>query len=226
LNKVQFDPIWEEKYSAGHQQKAPWDSVVSFVYRFKPKQKNNNEIKILEVGCGTASNLWFFALESFDVTGIEASASAIQTAKNRFQQFSLRGQLDVGSFTNLPYEDNSFDLVIDRGALCCVGTECLKEAISEISRVIKTGGKFLYTPFSEKHSSFTSGQKGGDDLILNITKGSLVNVGQIRFCTEEDIKKILPEKNWQYLGVQHIQKENFLDKDDVTGQWNIIVEKK
>ena len=31
---ISFDPIWEEKYGNGHNEKAPWDQVVSFIFRF------------------------------------------------------------------------------------------------------------------------------------------------------------------------------------------------
>src|SRR5450759_4979807 len=33
MEAVSFDPIWEDKYKAGHQQRAPWDEVVSFLFR-------------------------------------------------------------------------------------------------------------------------------------------------------------------------------------------------
>ncbi len=34
---VTFDPIWEEKYAAGHVQNYPWDMVVFFVFRNIPR---------------------------------------------------------------------------------------------------------------------------------------------------------------------------------------------
>src|SRR5688572_320998 len=108
---VSFDTIWEERYAAGHQQRAPWDEVVSFLFRHAPRDRPRNAVKILEVGCGTASNLWFAALEGFDVYGLEGSSSAVETAKKRFAADKLKGDLRTGDFTDLPYEDNFFDLV-------------------------------------------------------------------------------------------------------------------
>ena len=41
----------------------------------------------------------------------------------RFEREGLSGDLRVGNFTSLPFDDNSFDLVIDRASLCCIGAE-------------------------------------------------------------------------------------------------------
>jgi 2-polyprenyl-3-methyl-5-hydroxy-6-metoxy-1,4-benzoquinol methylase len=79
-----LDPIWEEKYSAGHAQRYPWDPVVTFIFRNAPRDRPRSEVRILEVGCGTASNLWFAAREGFNVAGVDGGESAIAYAKQRF----------------------------------------------------------------------------------------------------------------------------------------------
>ncbi|NEO02836.1 MAG: class I SAM-dependent methyltransferase, partial [Moorea sp. SIO3I7] len=126
-----FDPIWEAKYSAGHRNLYPWDIVVSFLFRNYPRNKPRNEVKILEIGCGTGNNLWFAAREGFNVSGIEGSSSAIASAQDRFTTEGLTGDLRVGDFTQLPFESNSFDLVFDRGSLTCCGFTAGQQAVAE-----------------------------------------------------------------------------------------------
>ena len=176
-----FDPIWEEKYRNGHHEKYPWDTVVSFVFRHAPKNLKPNEIKILEVGCGTGSNLWFAAREGFRVSGIDASQSAIEYARDRFNKEGLDGELKVGDFTKLPFNSDNYDLVIDRAAIACCSLTAAEHVICEIYRVLKTNGKFLFNPYSTKHTSALSGEKGSDGLIYNITSGTLINCGQLCF---------------------------------------------
>ena len=157
--------IWERKNGAGHRQLYPWDMVVSFVFRHAPRDRARADVHILEVGCGTASNLWFAAREGFSVAGIDASAAAIAAARERFNADGLSGDLRVGSFTELPFPDASFDLVIDRGAITCVGLGAGRRAVTEAKRVLRSGGFFLLSnPYAVSHSSAAAGRRDPDGL--------------------------------------------------------------
>lgn len=154
MKKIIIDPVWEKKYQAGHQERYPWDVVVSFVYRNRPRDIPANQVKILEVGFGTGNNLWFAAREGFSVAGIEGSETAVKQARQRFEAEGLEGDLRFGDFTALPFESNKFDLAIDRGALCCVGRTRIVQAIREVCRCLKLGVKFLVQGYADSHTSF------------------------------------------------------------------------
>jgi len=145
---MSFNFAWEKGYARGHAQRYPWDCVVSFVYKYAPGDIPRNEIEILEVGCGTGSNLWFAAREGFSVAGIDGSWSAIGYARRRFWKEDLEGDFRVGDFTtSLPFQDEAFHLAIDRGALTSCSLSEGKKAIDEIKRVLKVGGRFLFNPY-------------------------------------------------------------------------------
>ena len=128
--------IWQEIYAQGQQiNHYPWDNVVSFVFSHKP-DKPRELTKILEVGCGGGGNLWFAAREGFSVTGIDFSKAAIDYAKTRFEQENLSGQFIVGSFEQLPTEERSYDLIIDRGALVCAPLSDVKLAVKKIHALL------------------------------------------------------------------------------------------
>ena len=103
-----FNPIWEKEiYGQGRQLgRYPYDAVVSFVFRYAPRDRERSAVRILEIGCGAGNNLWFAAREGFSVTGIDGSATAIDYARKRFAEEGLSGDLRVGDFTALPFEDN------------------------------------------------------------------------------------------------------------------------
>jgi SAM-dependent methyltransferase len=217
-----FDPLWEEKYAAGHAQRYPWDAVVSFVFRHAPRDRDRSEVKILEVGCGTASNLWFAAREGFSVAGVDASASAIRSAEQRFRAESLAADLRIADFTSLPFDDAQFDLAIDRAALSCCGRSAAHYAIGELARVLRPGGRLLFMPYSSAHSSRSSGKPGVDGLVLGISAGTLVGAGQICFWTEEDIRAAFA-RGWTLEKLEHVEAQERTDKArGVHAEWRCV----
>lgn len=192
--------MWEEElYSEGrHLNRYPYDQVVTFLFRNAPPRPRQT-VRVIEVGCGAGNNLWFAAREGFTVCGIDGSPSAIAFARKRFADEGLTGDLRVGDFTSLPFPDESADLAFDRGALTCAGFEAATRAIAEIRRVLSPGGRFLFTPFSTRHTSCHA--RDHDGLVSPVTTGDLAGLGQICFYDEGDIATILGE-GWQVLGLE------------------------
>jgi SAM-dependent methyltransferase len=219
-----FDPIWEEKYAHGHAQLYPWDAVVSFVFRSAPRGRPRDQVRILEIGCGTASNLWFAAREGFKVAGVDGSESAIEYAKQRFQQEGLTGDLQNADFINLPFEDTSFDLIIDCYALTCCGFLAGRQAVEEIRRVSRPNAKFLFNPYSDRHSSYVRGVKRQDGLVDGISAGTLVGAGQICFYGRSDVERAL-ENGWDVLSIEHVEIAKVTGSEQtVHAEWRVIAE--
>ncbi len=220
-----FDPVWEEKYAAGHASYYPWDAVVSFVFRNVPRDRPRSEIQIMEVGFGTAPNLWFAAREGFKVSGVEASSRAVDFAVSRFLREGLSGVLLLGDYTCLPFDDYSFDLVIDRGSLCCVGAKAQKLAVAEIHRCLRKGGRFLHNALGDSHSSMLTGELGQDGLIINITGGALVGVGQLCFTSRSELNSRFAD-GWKLLQVQRREWVDMLGlSSQIHAEWVVVAEK-
>jgi len=172
------DPVWEsEIYSQGHHlNRYPFDAVVSFLFRWRPRDKARGGTDVLEIGCGACNNLWFAAREGFRVAGIDGSESAISFAQKRFESEKLCGDLRVGNFLELPWGNETFDIGIDRGALVCVGHDAQCVAVEEMRRVLRLGGVFFFNGYSDEHTSAQSGEPLHDGRIANIHAGTLVGV--------------------------------------------------
>jgi SAM-dependent methyltransferase len=94
--------------------------------------------KILEIGCGTGNLLKFFYDQQIDYVGLDASEEMICYAKKDFPLANLI----VGDIYNLPFENESFDIVIVAGTLHHLPNETLESAITEIQRVLVPHGLF------------------------------------------------------------------------------------
>jgi tRNA (uracil-5-)-methyltransferase TRM9 len=90
----------------------------------------------LEVGCGNGKNMLY--RKDLKLQGIDICASFVQKC------ISKGLDVDLGTMTNLPYEDNSFDFVYCIAALHHLETSELRcKAIQEMIRVCKPGGKIF-----------------------------------------------------------------------------------
>jgi len=90
--------------------------------------------KILDIGCGKGFLLYEFAqvVAGAQVVGIDISKYAIDNGKEEIQQF-----LQIGNATVLPFEDNTFDLVVSINTLHNLYNFDLKKALQEMERVGK-----------------------------------------------------------------------------------------
>jgi SAM-dependent methyltransferase len=224
MNHSEPDPSWEKDlYSQGrHLNRYPFDAVVSFIYRWHPRDKLRSDVSIIELGCGAGNNLWFAAREGFSVAGIDGSPSAIEHARQRFAQDGLKGDLRVGDFTELPWPDVSFDLAVDRCSLTCASFSAQQRAIAEVRRVLTPGGLFFYNVYSDRHSSARSGRRLPDGRITEISNGTLVGVGSLYFSTRAEVESLFANA-WKILKLEHMELEDLSPKGVGShSEWRVV----
>ena len=108
-----------------------WQSVVAdFVAFYKLK----DGAKILDIGCAKGFMLYDFKQynPNFEIAGIDISQYAIDNAKPEVKDF-----LQVANADNLPFANNSFDLVIAINTLHNLKRDACQKALQEIMRVSK-----------------------------------------------------------------------------------------
>ena len=100
---------------------------------------------ILDIGCGAGVDTIIAALmagPSGSVTGIDLVPEMLERAKENAR---LAGALNVefmeGSAEELPFPDNTFDVVISNGVFNLVVDKV--KALGEVYRVLKPGGRFM-----------------------------------------------------------------------------------
>lgn len=101
-----------------------------------------SRVRLLDIGCGGGVLTEEYALMGCQVTGIDVSAKSISVAETHAAANRLPIKYKIGSGTQLPFEDQSFDVVS-----CCDVLEHITDwrmVIAETRRVLKPGGPFLF----------------------------------------------------------------------------------
>ena len=96
--------------------------------------------RVLEVSFGTGYLLTQYA-DRYETYGIDYNANMVATAKKNLTHKGLTSSLQQGSVEALPYQDDSFDTVINTMAF--TGYPDAHKALSELHRVLKPGGKLV-----------------------------------------------------------------------------------
>ncbi|MFX1534531.1 MAG: class I SAM-dependent methyltransferase [Promethearchaeota archaeon] len=104
--------------------------------------ERDKDLKILEVGCGAGHTSCYYAKKlGCHVTGVDISEQMVESAKKRAKSQNLTNvDFRVASALDLPFKDNTFDVVI---AESCTGVlPDRSRALQEYYRVLKVGGIF------------------------------------------------------------------------------------
>ncbi len=198
-----FDEKWErEIYSKGRQiNKYPFGELVSVFFNslkyLETNEKDKKNIKVLEIGCGAGNNLWFLAEQGFDTYGIDGSHSACKAAKELQKQRNVNVTIQQAYFDNLPFDDNSMDIIIDREATCCGTLNDVKKWWREANRVLKKGGLIISLKYANYDQDLLEIQKGTlnatqieENTFKDIESGTFMDTGIIHFTTYDELFEI------------------------------------
>ena len=110
-----------------------------------------NGLNVLDVGCGLGGPCRMLADEyNCQATGIDLSNEYIRTANKLSELVNLHNKTTFiqGNATELPFEDNTFDVVWTQHVQMNIPDK--KKFYSEINRVLKLGGHFLFYDILKK----------------------------------------------------------------------------
>lgn len=153
-----FHERWEEMHKESHfGGKYPNELLTFYVARrfgHIPLEERKN-VHFLDVGCGLGASTWFLAREGFSVTAIDGSDAALTKLCKRLDSEGLTATIFKADLTlPLPFEDGTFDCVVDINSLCHMEMNEWWNAVLEAIRVIKDDGgifSMIPTAFPQKY---------------------------------------------------------------------------
>lgn len=110
-----------------------------------------NPSRILDVATGTGDLAIALSkkIPNANITGFDLSAGMLEVGRKKIIKENLTDKIKLiqGDAENMPFEDNSFDVIT--AAFGIRNFETLENGLSEMYRVLKPGGKLLILEFSQ-----------------------------------------------------------------------------
>jgi 2-polyprenyl-3-methyl-5-hydroxy-6-metoxy-1,4-benzoquinol methylase len=98
----------------------------------------SGKLNVADIGCGVGAMSILWAREGHAVYGLDVNAALLEIAKQRANRENLTIDFQLGSATDLPWENSSMDV--------CISPELLehvadwKSCVSEFTRILKPNG--------------------------------------------------------------------------------------
>lgn len=156
-----------------------WDSNASFWVRIirEHRDKYRNELTdpamlkaigastgmtVLDAGCGEGYLSRILARRGATVTGVDSSGKLIEAARTQSHTDGLPISFDAASVDELPYADNTFDLVVCNHLVNDLYDP--SKAIGEFARILHDDGRvvllMLHPCFYNKHAERSQASNG------------------------------------------------------------------
>jgi ubiquinone/menaquinone biosynthesis C-methylase UbiE len=109
---------------------------------------------ILEIGCGTGTNLQLFAEVGCRVAGIDLSPSMLDLARTKL---GATADLHLGDAADMPFGDADFDLVVAFLTLHEMPQASRIAVVGELARVVSPDGDVLFIDYRPGPYRFPKG---------------------------------------------------------------------
>ena len=109
---------------------------------------------ILDVGCGTGAHLAMYQRYEVKLSGIDSSPAMLEVASERL---GGAANLRLGNAAQMPYSDNSFDLVLAMLSLHEMRPGTRQQVLSEMTRVMAPDGRLLLIDYHPGPVAFFQG---------------------------------------------------------------------
>ena len=147
---------------------------------------NLKNLRVLEVGSGRGGGAAYIKQyhKPAEMVGVDFSAKAVALCN---EVYNIPGLSFVqGDAEDLPFEDNSFDAVINVESSHCYGS--VDAFLNQVRRVLRPGGYFLYADFRDVKKQ-DNWRKQIDDSGLNLINETNITANVVAALDADDERK-------------------------------------
>ena len=135
---------WEQAYRNGrHLEGWDLDQASPELVDFLATQHQPPGRTALDLGCGSGSDCIGLARAGYQTSGIDLSSEALRIARQRASSAGVEVAWYDANVLNLPFADDSFDVITDRGCFHHIAENDRDRYACEVARVLKPGGRLF-----------------------------------------------------------------------------------
>ena len=203
----QMKRLWEDSFdeqiARGAYNTAPVEALIRNVaYWLRDQQPSDRPFHFLEMGCGAGPTLVWLAQKGIRVSGVDLATNALELARQNLARHGYAervGTIAEASVTKVPFEDGSFDGIIESCVFQHLSKPDRIAAFREVARLLRPGGLFVGHVLADRHTTYQrkrAEEVKDDPGTLHLADGSskihLTNIGLAHFFRKEEFAELLP----------------------------------
>ena len=188
----------------------PEDPIILALSNLIEKKNENDNLKLLEVGCGEGKRLqWISQNYNIQCFGTDPSKKAVETANKR-NISAIKGTAD-----DLKYDNEKFDFVVFGFCLYLCDREDLFKIVKETDRVLKKSGYIIIRDFFSTTPSSTIYRHNNSLLTYKMDYRKLFDWHPYYECISHTVdtasKPVPKDDKSEWRATSIIRKNNFND---------------
>ena len=182
--------------------------------------------RFFDLGCGLGRHSVYMAKKGFSVTASDLSAYGVEHTKKWAADENVTVDTAVCDMLKLPFADSSFDCAMAYCVVQHTDTNGFIKALSELKRVLKSGGELFITLISKNTFTFQHREryKAVDENTILLDENEAEMDVPHFYVDLDDIKRLFADWNFELQPTEWA--EYNLYEPYVSKHWRLLISKK
>ncbi len=200
---------WESTFSSRSWGRYPSEEAVRGIARIR-NWMGNDEIHVLDIGCGQGALTWFMSKEGALVTAFDGSPSGLEKLKTMVSDFGAPQpvSLILGDITSpKDFVSQTYNVLVDHYSVYSNPSELVYSAYGDFYDLIRPSGFFLSCFFGSACSGLKTGTRVGSNTYKDISEGPHKGCGNISIYTIKELEGMYLSLGFEIVYYEHILNE-------------------
>jgi SAM-dependent methyltransferase len=185
--------FWDEVWRTGRGRQ-PWEVPDHWVMLLAAEARDRRITRVLDLGCGVGRHALYLRSQGLEVCAVDRSAAAVEHVEQVADSVGTDITAMVADYTEVPFPDASFDLVLAFNVLYHGDERTLLTAQREVARVLRGPRVLASTMLSKRNVEFGR----GEEISPNTFRQPDATDDKIHphlYCDARDLVRLHPDLN-------------------------------